>query len=85
MSSHGKMANTYQDDLEQHLLINLHELLVPLVDIGGLAAGIIVVMGARRVVLMVVAPLNNLVQDRRINLFESCQYFLFALKEALSN
>lgn len=72
---------TYQDDLEQHLLINLHELLVPLVDIGGLATGIIVVMGARRVVLMVVAPLNNLVQDRRIDLFESCQSFLFALKE----
>lgn len=82
MSSHGKMAyNTYQDDLEQHLLINLHELLVPLVDIGGLATGIIVVMGARGVVLMVVAPLNNLVQDRRIDLFESCQSFLFALKE----
>lgn len=29
---------TYQDDLEEHLLIDLHELLVPLIDVGGFLA-----------------------------------------------
>jgi hypothetical protein len=27
-----------EDDLEQHLLVDLHELLVPLLDVGGLLA-----------------------------------------------
>lgn len=28
----------YKNNLKQHLLINLHELLIPLIDIGGLLA-----------------------------------------------
>lgn len=52
---------TYQDDLEQHFLVNLHELLVPLVDIGGLLARIgVIIGGSRRVITVVSAPLNNL-------------------------
>jgi hypothetical protein len=27
-----------EDDLEQHFLVNLHEFLVPLLDVGGLLA-----------------------------------------------
>lgn len=52
---------TYQNDLEEHLLVNLHELLVPLVDIGGLAAGIVVIVtGAGGVVLVVLTPFKDL-------------------------
>jgi hypothetical protein len=31
---------TYQDDLEKHFLVNLHELLVPFLDVGGLLPGV---------------------------------------------
>jgi hypothetical protein len=42
-----------EDDLEEHLLVDLHELLVPLFNVGGLLAGVgVVVLGGRRVVLV---------------------------------
>jgi hypothetical protein len=63
---------TYEDNLEQHLLIDLHEFLVPLLDISGLLAGIgVVVSGGRGVVLVMLAPLNNLLKNRLINLEEA--------------
>jgi hypothetical protein len=59
----------YQDDLEQHLLVNLHELLVPLLNVGGLLAGVrVIIGGGGRVVLVVVAPLDDLLQDGLIDL-----------------
>lgn len=70
-SSRSSPGNTYQDDLKQHLLVNLHELLIPLVDISGLAAGVIVVMRAGRIVLVVVRPLDNLVQNGSVDLWKS--------------
>ena len=67
------IKDTYKDDLEQHLLVDLHELLVPLLDIGGLFAGIgVVVDGGRRIILVVLAPLNDLLQNGLIDLTE-CQ------------
>lgn len=59
---------TYQDDLEQHLLIDLHEFLVPLVNVGGLATGVIVVASAGGVVLVVGAPLDDLLQNSFVDL-----------------
>lgn len=59
---------TYQDYLKEHFLIDLHELLVPLVDVGCLAAGVVVVTGAGRVVPVVGAPLDHLAQNRLIYL-----------------
>jgi hypothetical protein len=45
-------------------LVNLHEFLVPLLDIRGLLAGVgIVVLGGRRVVLVLGAPLEDLLED----------------------
>jgi hypothetical protein len=53
-----------KDDFEEHLLVNLHEFLVPLLDIRGLLAGVgIVVLGGRRVVLVLGAPLEDLLED----------------------
>lgn len=57
-----------QDNLKQHLLIDLHELLVPLIDVGGLTTRVIVVTGAGGVALVVLAPLNDLPQDSFIDL-----------------
>lgn len=55
---------TYQDDLEQHLLIDLHELLIPLVNLRGLLAVVgVLVVGGRRVLAVVLAPLNDLAQN----------------------
>ena len=59
---------TYQDDLEKHLLVDLHELLVPLVDVGGLAAGVVIVTGAGRVALVVGAPFDHLAQNCLVDL-----------------
>ena len=53
-----------EDDLEQHLLVHLHELLVPVLDVGGLLAGIgVIVLGWGGVVLVVLAPLENLAKN----------------------
>ena len=53
-----------EDDLEEHLLVHLHELLVPLFDVGGLLAQVdVIAMGGRRVVLVLGAPLEHLLED----------------------
>ena len=55
---------TYQDDLEKHFLVDLHEFLVPLVDVSRLLARVGVVVGrSRRVGAVVGAPLNDLTKD----------------------
>jgi hypothetical protein len=60
---------TYKNDLEEHLLVNLHKLLVPLVDVGGLLARVrVIVLGGGRVVLVVGAPLKNLLHDSLVDL-----------------
>jgi hypothetical protein len=52
---------TYENDLEKHLLVDLHKLLVPLLDIGRLLAIIGVVIGALHgVAAVVLAPLDDL-------------------------
>lgn len=65
------MCITYENDLEEHLLIDLHELLVPLIDIGSLLAGIgIVIIGSDWIVLVMLAPLDNLAEDWLVDLKE---------------
>jgi len=67
----ARNKDTHKDDLEQHLLVNLHELLVPLLNVGGLLAGIgVIIDSGWGVVLMMFAPLDNLLQDRLIDLNE---------------
>ena len=63
------MFTTYENDLEEHLLVDLHEFLVPLIDIRSLLAGVgIVVVGRRRITLMVDTPLDNLVENGLVDL-----------------
>ena len=63
---------TYEDDLKEHLLIDLHELLVPLLDISRLLAGVGVVIGSGwGIVLVMLAPLNDLLENRLIDLEEA--------------
>lgn len=59
---------TYEDNFEQHLLVNLHELLIPFFDIASLATVVILVSGGGGVVLVVLAPLDNLAEDSLVNL-----------------
>lgn len=59
----------HKDDLEQHLLVHLHELLVPLINICGLLSRVgVVIVGRCRVSAMVGAPLNDLVEHSLIDL-----------------
>jgi hypothetical protein len=45
-------------------LVDLHELLVPLLDVGGLLAGVgVLVLLWGRVLLVVVAPFEDFAQD----------------------
>ena len=54
---------TDQDDLEEHLLIDLHELLVPLVDISIFLSRVgFVIIGRGRIVLVMGAPFDDLLQ-----------------------
>lgn len=63
----------YQNDFEQHLLVDLHEFLIPFIDICGFPAGVVVlVAGAWRVALMLCAPRNNLFQDGSVDLRVGC-------------
>lgn len=58
-----------EDDLKQHLLVDLHELLVPLLDVGGLLAGVgVVVRRGGGVVLVVLAPFDDLLEDGLVDL-----------------
>ena len=61
-------ATTYQNDLKKHLLVHLHELLIPFINISGLATVVIVITSARRVILMMITPLDNLLKDCFIDL-----------------
>jgi hypothetical protein len=64
-----KVQMTYEDNLEEHLLVDLHELLVPLVNVGRLLARVrVIVLGGGRVVLVVLAPLENLLHDGLVDL-----------------
>lgn len=58
-----------KDNLEQHLLVDLHELLVPLINVGRLLARVgIVVLGGGGVLAVVLAPLEDLLHDRFVDL-----------------
>jgi hypothetical protein len=61
-------GETHQNDLEKHLLVDLHELLVPLFDIAGLATVVVLVAGGGGVVLVVLAPLDDLAEDSLVDL-----------------
>ena len=53
-----------EDDFEEHLLVDLHELLVPVFDVGRLLARVgVVVLGRRGVVFVVLAPFEDLAED----------------------
>jgi len=65
----GKARVTDEDNLKEHLLVNLHELQVPLVDIRCLLASIIILLvGLDGVVPVVFAPLDDLPQHRLVHL-----------------
>ena len=74
---------TYQDNLKEHLLIDLHELLIPLVDVGGLTPGVVIVTSAGRVALVVSAPFDHLAQDSLVNLLEKTSVFIFLSPEKM--
>jgi len=57
-----------QDDLEEHLLVHLHVLLVPLLNVGRLLARVGIVIGGRHgVVLVMLAPFHNLLEDSLVD------------------
>jgi hypothetical protein len=58
-----------KDDLEEHLLVYLHKLLVPLVNVGRLLARVgVVILGSRRVLAVLLAPLEHLLHDGFVDL-----------------
>lgn len=68
------IIQTYKNNLKEHFLIHLHELLVPLLDISRLLAGIRLVIGSSNgIVTVVLAPLDHLSQDCFIDLPRPCQ------------
>jgi hypothetical protein len=65
----------YQDDLKQHLLIDLEKFLVPFINIGGFSSRIRLVICRRgRVGTMVVAPFDDFGQYRFVYLHGPSEY-----------
>jgi len=63
------LGERYKNDLKEHLLINLHELLIPFINIGSLSPGIgVIVACAWRIALVVFAPLDDFLEDRLVHL-----------------
>jgi hypothetical protein len=59
----------YQNDLKEHFLVDLHEFLIPLLNISSLLACVILlVLSGRGIISVVFAPFNNLAQDRLVYL-----------------
>lgn len=72
--SEGILTNsifpTYQNNLKKHFLVNLHELLIPLLDICWLLASVgILVGGGGGIVLVVFTPLKDLAEDSVVDLY----------------
>lgn len=68
-SLYQMLKTTYKDNLKQHLLVYLHKLLIPFINVCGLLSRVgIVIVGWLRVGLVVDAPLNNLVQHGLVDL-----------------
>jgi hypothetical protein len=69
----GGSSSTYKDDLEQHLLVHLHELLVPLVNVGRLLARVrVIILRGGRVLAVMLAPFNNFLHDGLVDLGSVC-------------
>lgn len=50
----------YKDDFEQHFLVDLHEFLVPIIDICGLFITRVILLFLNWIVLMMIRPFKNL-------------------------
>jgi len=60
-----------KDNLKKHLLINLHELLVPLLNVGGLLARVGIIVGwSWGVVLVVLAPFDNFLENGLVDIWD---------------
>jgi len=58
-----------EDNFEEHFLVDSHEFLVPILDVGRLLARIGLVIGSsRRIGLVMLAPLENLLEDGFIDI-----------------
>ena len=59
---------TYQDDFEEHFLVDLHEFLVPLINVRSLLTGVgLVLVRGWWIVLVVSTPFNDLLENGRID------------------
>jgi len=57
-----------KNNLEEHLLVDLHKLLVPFFNVGGLLARITVLIGNRDgVAFMVITPFDDFAEDRLVD------------------
>ena len=50
----------YKDDFKQHLLIDLHELLIPVVDVGGFFISGLILLFFNWIVFVMISPFKNL-------------------------
>ena len=59
----------YQDNIKEHLLVDIHKLLIPLVDVGAAVPRFVIIfIGCRRIMLMILAPLENFLEDGIVDL-----------------
>jgi hypothetical protein len=72
----GRTGIAYENDLEEHFLVHLHELLVPLLDVGRLLPGIgIVILCLRRIIAVMFAPLDDFPEDGLVHRAAGHEHF----------
>ena len=65
-----------QDELEQGALVHLEEVRVPGADVVCPLLLVLVILGQRRVVLVVGGPLDHFLQDGRVNVRQRNDLFI---------
>jgi len=67
---------TYEDDLEEHLLVDLHELLIPLINLGRLLAVVVLLLGGlSRIIAVLLAPLDDFLEHRFVDVGDGDSLF----------
>jgi hypothetical protein len=56
----GFQEGLYKNNFKQHFLVDLHKLLVPVIDVCGLFIALVVFLVFRRVIFMVIGPFKYL-------------------------
>jgi hypothetical protein len=60
LTTETKIGGSYKDNFKQHFLVDLHEFLIPIIDIRRLFIALVVLLVLYGIIFMVISPFKNL-------------------------